>query len=262
MKFLATLFLAAMVFVCAPDFAAAENALSKRQMLSASEQSQWSAIGRLNITGLGFCTGTLIGPDQVLTAAHCVVDKRTGRVVLPERVHFLAGFRAGSFVAHGVGAEIVLMPGYSRSKKSVGSDLAIVRLTAPLPGTVRPIESGAVLEPRRGLDTLSYGLDRAQIASIERNCRYKNRVGTVIYTTCDGVPGVSGAPILQMENGQPRIVAVASAVLPAQRAPMPKGAVLAVDAGASQLQILHRQLRGAQLAGLAPMARPQPREGS
>ena len=32
----------------------------------------WEAVGRLDQEGVGFCTGTLIAPDLVLTAAHCV----------------------------------------------------------------------------------------------------------------------------------------------------------------------------------------------
>ncbi|MGB7242579.1 MAG: trypsin-like serine protease [Sulfitobacter sp.] len=33
----------------------------------------WEAVGRLDTKNGGFCTGTLIAPDLVLTAAHCVM---------------------------------------------------------------------------------------------------------------------------------------------------------------------------------------------
>ena len=47
------------------------NALEKR-----SDVVGFEAVGRLD-SPHGFCSGTLIAADLVLTAAHCVYDKRT-----------------------------------------------------------------------------------------------------------------------------------------------------------------------------------------
>ncbi|MEV8465862.1 trypsin-like serine protease [Fluviibacterium sp. DFM31] len=231
----------------------AKDTRGSREMLTVQEQNRWQAIGRLNVTGIGFCTATAVGADLILTAAHCVVDKRTGKPVRPERVHFLAGFRAGTYAAHGLGREIVLMPGYNRSMRTVDRDIALIRLAAPLPATITPISTGRGVQPDLSLHTLSYGLDRAQIPSIERDCHLKNRVGAVIYTSCDGVPGVSGAPVVQLVKGKPQVVAVASAVMARQKAPMLRGTVLAVDAGARRLDILRRQMDATDVVMLNPV---------
>ncbi|WP_367153196.1 serine protease, partial [Leisingera sp. F5] len=51
----------------------------------------WEAVGRLNIGGRAMCTASLIAPDMVLTAAHCMYDIRNGRAVNPRSLKFEAG---------------------------------------------------------------------------------------------------------------------------------------------------------------------------
>ena len=102
-------------------------------------KAEWLAVGRLNVSGQGYCTATLIAPDMVMTAGHCVVDRRTGRPVEPGRVHFLAGFRAGTYAAHGIGRAVAIVPGFDRAAADVARDLALVRLVAPMAPRVQPI---------------------------------------------------------------------------------------------------------------------------
>lgn len=59
-------------------------AAAGRVMLDEAEQKDWNAVGRLNVNG-GFCTGALIEPDLVVTAAHCVYVARTGAARLAGR---------------------------------------------------------------------------------------------------------------------------------------------------------------------------------
>ncbi len=70
---------------------------------AASSQAQnmrsvngWEAVGRLTMADRAMCTGALIAPDLVLTAAHCLYDPHSGRLVKPRDIRFEAGLSGGS----------------------------------------------------------------------------------------------------------------------------------------------------------------------
>ena len=72
----------------------------------------WEAVGRVDIKDGGFCTGTLIAPDLVLTAAHCVILPG-GTPVDAARITFRAGLADGVAIVEAPVARTVAHAGYT-----------------------------------------------------------------------------------------------------------------------------------------------------
>ena len=223
-KCLAPILCALLAFFCASPMLA-QNTI---KTVLPSAQADLAAVGRLTIAGQGFCTATAIAADVVLTAAHCLIDSRMNTPVDPSRIHFLAGMRAGTFVADAAAARILITPGFDRRAGHVASDIALVILDERLPANVQPLPVDPTMRPDLPLTLLSYRIDRAQFLSMEQGCRISRVAGGILQTTCEGVPGVSGAPILQDRDGVLTVTGVASAIQRKRGASgVARGAVLA-----------------------------------
>jgi hypothetical protein len=106
------------------------------RMVVAAMEYPWSAIGRVNTGGRGFCTGVLIGPRLVLTAAQCLFDAVTGRWWGIPDVYFVAGYERDRYVIHsGVrGYEVApdFVPGSVNTLANLASNWALLTLAEPL----------------------------------------------------------------------------------------------------------------------------------
>lgn len=190
---------------------AASDARDGREMLPKTEQEDWLAIGRLNVApGKSHCTATVIAPDMVLTAAHCVIDPESNLPYAVERLHFLAGFRQSRFAAHGRAKSVDVAEGYFTRGQTLRSDLAIVHLETPIADHIVPIPLAAPykLDDAQEVDTYSYGHDRAFIVSVEKDCSIIARRSTVLLTDCEAVPGMSGAPLILKSASGPSLAGV------------------------------------------------------
>ncbi len=200
----------------AQTFVKAQGEDPTRKLMSADEAKAWQAVGRVNLPNDGFCTGALIAPNLVLTAAHCVFDPYTEERLDPSDVSFAAGWRQGRASAHRKARRIVVHGGYVHNGtaefENVGNDIALVELdhsirntaVAPFGRSARPVIGAQV-------QVVSYAQDRSEMPSIEEPCEILGKSMAVFVLSCSASFGASGAPIFVIENGEPKIASVISA---------------------------------------------------
>ena len=179
----------------------------------------WRAVGKFQAATINLrasCTATLVGPSTVVTAAHCLFNRRTQRNYPAGSLHFVIGYNSGRYAAHAVAIKMQIGVGYDpmRPKKTIGSDWALVSLDKSLgspdrilPILAEPTENGAKV-------TLGgYQQDHPLVLMADPECHIVGRFvdaskRLLLRDDCVGTNGVSGGPLLIYRGGKWRVAAI------------------------------------------------------
>ncbi|GAB4521580.1 MAG: trypsin-like serine protease [Roseibium sp.] len=186
-----------------------------------STDAPWPSIGHVNVAGYkstSMCTGTLVAPNVVLTAAHCLFNKKNLRPFPVEDVLFVAGVRRDEYAARLEAACVRTAGDYRPQRrpklKDVKDDVAIIVLkeaSSLPPVPVLSLAEAGVLSAETRFRSVGYRRSRRFLPTMVPACRVLGTAEDSWVTDCTSESGASGGPLLVDTPEGPRVAGVMSA---------------------------------------------------
>lgn len=194
-----------------------------------SQDMDIRGVGFVNMGAAGGCTGTLIAPDLVLTAGHCMLSRIDGERMTPEQFSFhpatVGGAPGQGFIgAHNAVHPVFLIPGLSTARH-LSRDIALLKLAEPVPAELAtPIDPGNLDDLGEKGFVISFRGENSRAR--QRACEPISISQGMLQLGCQVKKGESGSPFLAIKDGKLSVIGVISASSKIKNQPIALAALL------------------------------------